>query len=166
LRAVKVEVCFKPIGYVETPYSDEEVKSSFHGVNGRVVVLEEYASGLKGLAGFSHVILIAYLHKVTEEQRKVLVVRPRRLVRLGFKLEELPKIGVFASDSPHRPNPIALSIVRLKEVRGNVLEVSGLDLFNGTPILDIKPYTASKRVEKPIYPNWYIELYRRVGVEI
>ncbi len=161
-----MKICFKPIGYVETPYSDEEVKSSFYGVSGRVVVSKEYAPGLKGLAGFSHIILIAYLHKVTEEQRKVLVVRPRRLVRLGLKLEELPEIGVFASDSPHRPNPIALSIVRLEGVRGNILEVSGLDLFNGTPVLDIKPYTAGRRVEKPIYPDWYVELYRRVGVEV
>lgn len=160
------EYCFRPIGYVRTKYSDEEVKASFEGVDGYIEVLEEYAEGLRGLEGFSHIIVIAYLHKTTEEQRRVLVVRPRRLVRLGARLEDLPEVGVFATDSPHRPNPIALSILRLISISGRTLEVRNLDLFDGTPVLDIKPYTMSRRIEVPEYPEWYTELIKRFRVEV
>ncbi len=157
---------FRPIGVIRTDASDEEVKSSYDGVNGYVEVLPEFSEGLRGLEGFSHVILITCLHKVTEEQRKVLVVRPRRLVRFGLSLEELPEVGVFASDSPHRPNPIGLHVVRLERIEDNRLIVSGLDTFDGTPVLDIKPYTISRLVERPSYPEWYEELRRRTGREV
>ncbi len=157
---------FRPIGVIRTYASDEEVKSSYEGVKGYVEVFPEFSEGLRGVEGFSHVILITCLHRVTEEQRKVLVVRPRRLVRFGLSLKELPEIGVFASDSPHRPNPIGLHVVRLEGVEGNRLLVSGLDTFDDTPVLDIKPYTISRLVERPSYPEWYEELTRRTGREV
>lgn len=141
-------------------YSDEEVKVSPHGVDGYVEVLPEYAEGLEGLEGFSHVIILAYLHKARESPLKV---RPRRLARLGYKLEDLPLLGVFATDSPDRPNPIALTIVRLKSVMGRTLEVEGLDLYDGTPVLDIKPYTPSRRIDDITVPDWYREFYERLN---
>ncbi len=157
---------FRPVGLVRTSAADEEVKSSHLGVRGYVDVFPEFSEGLRGLEGFSHLILITCLHRVTEEQRKVLVVRPRRLVRFGLSLEELPEVGVFASDSPHRPNPIGLHVVRLEGIEDNRLIVSGLDTFDGTPVLDIKPYTISRLVERPSYPEWYEELLRRTGREV
>lgn len=158
----------KPIGYVRTSFSDEEVKSSLRGVEGYVEILEEYAGGLRGLEGFSHVILIAYMHKVSGEQRKTLLVKPRRLLRFGFKLKELPEVGVFATDSPHRPNPIALTIVELVEIRGNKLYVRELDLYDGTPVLDIKPYTPDRMVDpsKLSVPEWYAKLAREVRTRL
>ncbi len=158
--------CLEPIGIVRVDASKEEVKNSYEGVRGYVEIFEQYVSGLKCLEGFSHIILITYLHETTEEQRRVLVVKPRRLVRFGPSLEELPEIGVFASDSPHRPNPIGLHIVRLERIEGNRLYVLGLDAFDGTPVLDIKPYTVSRRVESPEYPKWYVELRRKTGREV
>ncbi|RLG43580.1 MAG: tRNA (N6-threonylcarbamoyladenosine(37)-N6)-methyltransferase TrmO [Thermoproteota archaeon] len=158
--------CFRPIGYARVEASREEVKASYDGVEGYIELLQEYEDGLRGLEGFSHIILITYLHETTEEQRKVLVVRPRRLVKFGLKLEELPEIGVFASDSPHRPNPIGLHIVRLKYVEGRKLYVSGLDVFDGTPVLDIKPYTISRIINDASFPKWYRELRKRVGHEV
>ncbi len=155
--------CYKPIGYVRTGLPDEAVKRGT--VDGYVEVLPEYVSGLKGLEGFSHIMLIAHLHKTGEEERKVLVVKPRRLVRYGIPEEELPEVGVFASDSPHRPNPIGLTVVRLVEVRGNRLYVKDLDLFDGTPILDIKPYTRG-RVYQAKFPEWYERLWWRIRREI
>ncbi|MEM1619381.1 MAG: tRNA (N6-threonylcarbamoyladenosine(37)-N6)-methyltransferase TrmO [Fervidicoccaceae archaeon] len=152
----------KPIGYVRVPRCDEEVKSSPRGVEGEIEVLEEYAEGLKGIEGFSHLIVLAYLHKVTEEQRRTLLVRPMRLARLGVPLESLPLVGVFCTDSPHRPNPLALTIVELKRVEGRRLIVSGLDLFDGTPVLDIKPYTPARRIEEPRTPAWYEELAEKL----
>lgn len=136
--------------------NDEEVKANWpEGVEGVIEVYEEYAQGLEGIDGFSHLIIIAYMHKVSEEQRRVLKVRPKRLRLLGIDLDRLPEVGVFCTDSPHRPNPLALSIVEFIERRGRLLRVRHLDLFDGTPVLDIKPYTPSRRIDEIRLPTWY-----------
>jgi tRNA (Thr-GGU) A37 N-methylase len=87
-----------------------------------------------------------------------LKVKPRGLLRKGFKLEELPLVGVFALDSPTRPNPIGLTLVRLIKRDGCRLRVQGLDFFDGTPILDIKGYNPDYREENYSLPAWYIRL--------
>ena len=92
----------------------------------------------------------------------MLIVKPRRLVKYGFSLDELPDMGVFASDAPVRPNPIGLSVVRLHEINGRFLRVSGLDLFDGTPVIDIKPYTPDRVVKDYYLPKWYTELLNKV----
>jgi tRNA-Thr(GGU) m(6)t(6)A37 methyltransferase TsaA len=152
-------IVIRPIGFVVHQHSDEVVRSSTRGVDGVIEVLPEYVDGLRGLDGFSHIIVVAYLHRVPEEGRRVLLARPRGLARrLGIPLENLPEVGVFATDSPHRPNPIAVSVVRLYRVVGRYLYVGNLDLYNGTPVLDIKPYTPSRRVDTLSLPNWYAQL--------
>ncbi|MEM1587271.1 MAG: tRNA (N6-threonylcarbamoyladenosine(37)-N6)-methyltransferase TrmO [Candidatus Bathyarchaeia archaeon] len=144
----------RPIGIVHVNMNDEEVKANWpEGVEGVIEVYEEYAPGLEGIDGFSHLIVIAYMHKVSEEERKVLKVRPKRLRLLGVDMA--PEVGVFCTDSPHRPNPLALTIVELVERRGRFLRVKRLDLFDGTPILDIKPYTPSRRINEVGLPTWY-----------
>ncbi len=149
-------IVIQPIGYVETRYSDEEVSRSWPaGVDGSIVVYPEYGEGLEGLDGFSHVIALAWLHKVSEEERRTLRVRFRRLTRLGARPEELPEVGVFTSDSPHRPNPIAITVLRLRSIERNVLRVSGLDLYNGTPILDLRAYTPAYSLKRFELPSWY-----------
>jgi len=128
-----------PIGYVETGHSDEEVSESWpDGVRGRIIVYPEYAEGLLGLEGFSHIIALAWLHKVSSNCRKVL------------------------KDSPHRPNPIAITILRLEKIERNVLHVSGLDLYNGTPILDLRAYTPTYSITSYELPAWYEKLLRRL----
>ncbi|MEM2273598.1 MAG: tRNA (N6-threonylcarbamoyladenosine(37)-N6)-methyltransferase TrmO [Thermoproteota archaeon] len=146
----------KPVGVVHVDLSDEEVKASWtEGVEGIIEVYEEYAPGLEGIDGFSHLIIIAYMHKTSEEERKVLKVKPRRLRLLGVDVNKLPEVGVFCTDSPHRPNPLALTIVELIERRGRFLRVRHLDLFDRTPVLDIKPYTPSRRIDEIRLPAWY-----------
>ncbi len=156
------EIKLVPVGMVKVNENDEEVKNSMKGVMGIIEVFEEYADGLKYIDGFSHLIILAYLDRVSEEGRKTLLVKPRRYVRLGIDPEMIPTVGVFCTDSPHRPNPIAVSIVKLLKKEGRELHVSGLDLFNGTPVLDIKPYTESRVVKDLNYPKWYSELLRIV----
>ena len=153
---------FKPIGIVKHNYSDEEVKNSLEGVDGVVEIYPEYVEGLLGIEGFSHLIIIAYLHKVTEEQRRVLRIRHRRLKRFGIDISDIPEVGVFASDSPHRPNPIALSIVELVKRVDNKLYVKKLDLFNETPVLDIKPYSTDRVITDIRVPDWFKKLEERV----
>ncbi len=157
-----LEIKLKPIGIVHVPYTDEEVKSSLKGVDGIVEVYPKYKDGLRGIDGFSHIILIAYLHKLHENDKSILSVRFRRFLRFGFKPEELPEVGVFACDSPVRPNPIALTIVELVKREDRMLYVKGLDLFDKTPILDIKPYTPSRIVKDLKLPKWYMEFLEKV----
>lgn len=151
-----------PIGYVRTSSSDEEVKRSWGGVQADVVIYDKFKAGLKGIGEYSHIIVIYFFHKLAEEDRRVLVVKPRRLAKLGFKLEELPEVGVFACDSPSRPNLIGISVVKLLEVKGNVLKVLGLDAFDGSPVLDIRPYTLSKHVKEFKVAKWLEEAWRRM----
>ena len=155
-----LEVRLRPIGFVKTEASDEEVRESWpRGVEARIEVLEEYEEALSGIEGFSHVIVLFYMHKVTEDQRRVLKARPRRLIaKLGLSEDDFPLVGVFCLDSPHRPNPIGLTIVELVERRGRVLRVRGLDAYDGTPVLDIKPYTPDRRVDSLKLPPWCANL--------
>jgi len=157
------EIVLKPVGVVHTPFSEEEVKNSSSGVEGIIEVFEEFSEGLDGIDGFSHLFVTAFLDRVNKEQRRVLKVRFRRLVKFGFKLEELPQVGVFCSDSPHRPNPIAITIVEVVKREGRSLHVKGLDLFDGTPVLDLKPYTPDRAVRKIRLPAWYEKLKKRVA---
>lgn len=154
----------KPIGTVKTELSDEEVRRRWpSGLEAEVEVFEEFEEGLRGIEDFSHLIIIFFMHKVGEDQRKTLLAKPRRLAeRCGIPLDALPLVGVFCLDSPHRPNPIGLTIVELIERRGRVLRVKGLDAFNGTPVLDIKPYTPERCVEVSRLPKWYSELVAKL----
>ncbi len=145
-------ISFEVIGYVRVNYPDDYVKEHSGEVEGIVEVLPKFVEGLDGIEEYSHILLISYLHKQTD--RDVLKVRPRRLLRLGLKLEELPIVGVFATDSPTRPNPIGLTLVRLIKRSNNILHVWGLDLFNETPIIDIKPYSSSYRASDYKVPLW------------
>jgi len=166
---VHYEIKLKPIGFVRVNFSDEEIKKSVKGVSGVIEVLEEYSEGLDGVEGFSHIIVIAYLHKVRDDQRKVLKVRPRKWAKLGVDISDIPRIGVFCTDSPHRPNPIALTIVKLIKREKNRLFVDGLDLFDGTPVIDIKGYTESRIIKNLKEPEWHKKLSKRIrekfGVE-
>jgi tRNA (Thr-GGU) A37 N-methylase len=108
-RASK-EVAFRSVGVVRTRASDEEVRERSRELEATIEIFPEFEEALDGLDGFSHIFVLSHLDRLRPEQIGVLKVRPRRLVRKGFKLEELPLVGVFALDSPTRPNPIALSL--------------------------------------------------------
>jgi tRNA-Thr(GGU) m(6)t(6)A37 methyltransferase TsaA len=120
---------FKPVGVVRTGASDEEVREGRGESETAVEVFPEFEQALDGLDGFSHIFVLSYLHKLRPDQIGPLRVRPRKLLRAGFKLEELPLVGVFSTDSPTRPNPIGLSLVKLVRREGRKLVVFGLDLW-------------------------------------
>jgi len=153
-----LEINVRPIGIVRVSASDDEVRDSWisEGVEGIVEVLPEFEAGLEGIDGFSHIILVTWLHKIRPEHRSILKVRPKRLARFGIPLRELPLVGVFTTDSPVRPNPIGISIVELIRRSGRFLYVRGLDLFDGTPVLDIKAYTPDRAVSEIRVPEWYL----------
>jgi len=125
-------VAYRPIGVIHSEHRDPRDAPAqpalAKGCRGTAVIFPEYADGLRDLEGFSHVYLICHLDRAD----------PPRLV-LTPRLGDVER-GVFATRAPSRPNPIGLSIVELLGRRGNVLYLDGLDLLDGTPLLDIKPY--------------------------
>lgn len=130
------EVRLRPIGVVRSPFRVREDidprrnvrPGGFAEARGEIEIDPAYAAGLKDIAGFSHLIVIFAFHRSGPGH---LLVRPPFQSR---------RRGVFSTRSPRRPNPIGMTVVRLTGRRGNVLKVSGIDMLDGTPVLDIKPY--------------------------
>ncbi len=152
-----MEVKFKPIGIIRTKASDTDVREKGDR-EGELEIYPEFAEGLEGIDGYSHLFVIVYFDRLRPEQISPLKVKPRGLLRRGFKLEELPLLGVFALDSPTRPNPIGLTLVRFLRREANRLFVDGLDFFDGTPILDIKGYRPNYRAQDFTLPEWFRKL--------
>ena len=159
-------IILRPVGIVRTDATDDEVKEMHSELEATVEVFPEFREALDGLEGFSHIFVLSYLHRLRPDQIGPLKVKPRRLLKAGFKPGELPLVGVFAIDSPTRPNPIGLSLVRLLRIEKTRLLVRGLDLFDGTPVLDLKPYRSNYRAEEYELPEWYRRILERVGADI
>jgi tRNA-Thr(GGU) m(6)t(6)A37 methyltransferase TsaA len=143
----KIEL--KPIGAIYTPWFDRAEAPrgpSSSDADGYVVVDEAYAAGLKDLEGFSHIILIFYFDR---SETAPLLITPH-----GTSVER----GVFATRSPNRPNHIGVSVVRLKKIARNVLTVNGVDMLDGTPLLDIKPYSPIRDSLEEIRQGWIDEI--------
>jgi len=164
-RASK-EVAFRSVGVVRTQVPDDEIRQGSRELEAMIEIFPEFQEALDGLEGFSHIFVLSFLDRLKPEQIGVLKVKPRRLLRKGFKLEELPFVGVFAIDSPTRPNLIGLSLVKLLRREGRNLVVLGLDYFDGTPVLDIKPYREDYRADQYELAEWYRELRAKAGEDI
>ena len=143
-----------PIGVIHSPYKslgDCPRQASKSEVVAVIEVFEQYAGGLKDIEGFSHLILLYWLHKSHGYSL---------LVRTPWDTE---LHGLFTTRSPNRPNPIGISVVKLIERRGNILRVKGIDAIDGTPLIDIKPYVPefnfNDRDEKRI--GWLTDKIKR-----
>ncbi|MGE5110785.1 MAG: tRNA (N6-threonylcarbamoyladenosine(37)-N6)-methyltransferase TrmO [Acidobacteriaceae bacterium] len=138
----------RPIGYVSSPYkSASEVPRGLgakHEAMGELKILSEFAPGLTDIEGFSHLYIIWAFD------------RSEGFELLGKPPSDNREHGVFATRSPYRPNPIGLTIVQLLGREGTTLKVRGVDMLDGTPILDIKPYLSSIPVEQ-LKRGWLAE---------
>jgi tRNA-Thr(GGU) m(6)t(6)A37 methyltransferase TsaA len=123
------EIVFKPIGQVKAQFSETDIRAENKELVGEIEIYSEFEPALEGLDGYSHLFVLAYFDRLRPDQIGPLQVKPRRLVNRGFKLEDLPLLGVFALDSPTRPNPIGLTLVRFLGRHGRFLKVSGLDFY-------------------------------------
>jgi len=153
----------RAVGVVHTKETREAIKRRSTGIVSEIEIFPRFKDALDGIEGFSHIFVISYLNQLRPEQVGHLKVKPRGLLRYGLKLEELPTVGVFALDSPTRPNPIALSVASLVGRKGRTLTVRGLDVFDGTPVLDIKPYQSGYRTKAYKVPEWHAVLLRKAG---
>jgi len=148
------KIVFSPIGIVHSPYTDPRdmpiQPAAGQGVTARVEVFPEFQAGLKDLDGFSHVILLYHFHR-----------------NRTFKLQVVPFMddqerGVFATRAPSRPNGIGLSIVELDRIEGGVLHVRNIDILDGTPLLDIKPYVPAFQPGTEIRTGWLKDVGKTV----
>jgi len=125
-------IIYKPIGIIHTPFKDVKEMPiqpiGAKGIQGTINIEPEYVDGIKDLEGFSHVFLIYHFHL---SQGYSLQIEP-------FMDDDLH--GVFATRAPKRPNPIGISVVRLARVEEGLLHIEDVDMVDGTPLLDIKPY--------------------------
>ncbi len=154
------EIRLRPIGIAHTLATDDEVRDRGKDLEYTIDILPEFADGLEGMDGFSHLIVLFHFDKLRAEQKGVLKVRPKKFLRRGLDLGQLPTVGVFALDSPSRPNPIGFSAVKVLKRDGPHLVVRGLEAFDATPVIDIKPYTPERRVSHIKVPTWYSALER------
>ena len=152
----KMKIEFHQIGVIRTPFTQLEgmpiQPAGGTGVKGTVEVFEEYRAGLKDLDGFSHIVLLYHLHR---SQRFDLNVVPF--------MDSEPR-GVFATRAPKRPNPIGLSVVQLNSIENGVLCVQNLDILDGTPLLDIKPYVPEFDGQADVRMGW-LERARKAVAE-
>jgi len=142
---MKTEYRIKPIGVIHSPFNDRKevpIQPRFSRDKGEVELFDEYSEGLKDIEGFSHIILVYFFHK---SQDYSLLVRPY--------LDNKEK-GVFATRFPERPNHIGISVVKLLEKKENTLIVGGIDVIDGTPLLDIKPYVPPFDNTKTVKIGW------------
>lgn len=141
----------EPIGQVKSRMK-EKVDEKWGEIVSEIHLKEEYASGLIGFEAFSHVIVIYHMHESSWDPETDLVRRPQGR-------EDMPLIGIFAQRAKHRPNPIGITAVKLISLKGNIIEVQGLDAIDSTPVLDIKPYyPAYDRIEQVQIPRWVTKL--------
>jgi tRNA-Thr(GGU) m(6)t(6)A37 methyltransferase TsaA len=157
------KIVLEPIGVVYTNVSDNQIREKSREIEAIVEILPEFEEALEGLDGYSHLFILSYFHKLRPDQIGPLKVKPKRVTRRGFRLEELPTLGVFALDSPTRPNPLGLTLVRLLKRHGRKLFVAGIDLFDGTPVMDIKAYQPDYEAREYSMPEWYLKFMDRNG---
>ena len=135
----------KPIGIVHSSLKtkEEAIKSKTDENIGEIEIFKEYGEGLNDIDGFSHIVVIFWMHKSSFRSLKV------RPIFYPNKLR-----GVFATKHPDRPNPIGITVVELLKRKRNILKVKGIDMVDGTPVLDIKPYTKSYQ-KVPTKFGWF-----------
>ena len=141
-----MKITFEQIGTIFSPFKTTEnmpiQSKGAKGIKGKIILNEEFILGLNDLGGFSHIILLYYFHK-----------------SIGFELETKPfldnlKRGVFSTRAPKRPNGIGMSVVKLLNIDKNIINIENVDILDGTPLLDIKPYISDFDIHNVEKSGW------------
>jgi len=149
------EIKYKPIGVIHSPFKEPKgtpiQPAGAECIDGTVEVFPEYTEGLEDVEGFSHIILIFHFH-----------------LSKGSSLKVKPYIdneahGIFATRGPTRPNPIGISIVRLVRIEENILHIQDVDIVDGTPLLDIKPYVPEFDIREVEKTGWLEEHVHKIS---
>ncbi|MAG91560.1 tRNA (N6-threonylcarbamoyladenosine(37)-N6)-methyltransferase TrmO [Candidatus Woesearchaeota archaeon] len=142
------EINLKPIGFVKNDVKEPRF-GNFADEISEIIVDEKFTEALNGIDDYSHIIIVYWMDKVKEH---VITHRPQGK-------PEVPVVGIFSCRCPQRPNPIAITTVRLIGHEGNKIKVKGLDILDGTPVIDIKPYWPQyDKVDDGKIPDWVNKL--------
>ena len=147
---MKLEISpMSPIATIRTPFTTLEgmpiQPRGASDIYATIEFLPKHVAGLKDLDGFSHAYLIYYFHQVTDYRLEV----------VPFNDKTNSKRGIFSTRSPVRPNKMGLSVVEIVSVEGNIVTIKGIDVLDGTPLLDIKPYIENfDRIDGPVKSGW------------
>lgn len=136
----------QPVGYVQNQIHDKK-DTAWGGDLSTIILENEYHTGLKGLEGFSHAMVIFYLDQAKYEREAHLQRRPR-------DRDDMPMVGIFSQRTKDRPNNIGVTTVQIVSVDDKSLTVKGLDAIDGTPVLDIKPYYPVFDKRDAHVPEW------------
>ncbi len=144
----------RPIGYVENGVKQTPRERDWWlTLRSNIIINPEFEEGLEGIDKFSHIIVLFWFDRITEDI--VFKIRPRRR-------QDLPLMGLFSTRTPNRPNRIGFTVVNLLQRQGNILTVTGLDALDGTPVLDIKPYLKhSDLISDAVQPDWVYRMLDR-----
>ena len=142
-------ICLRTVGYVKTDAVGDEIRNK--KVVSRIVFREDLTEALEGVEEFSHLFVLFWLHKMPDDDKQIMKVHPR-----GRK--DMPLLGIYATRTPRRPNPIGLTRVKLLNIENNILTVQGLDAYDGTPVIDIKPFDNWDTTEEFKVPKWWMKL--------
>lgn len=129
------EIIIRPIGFVRNGINEGGGMKTWLDTRSELVLDKEYYEALYNIGEYSHVVVVFWMHKISNISRALKRIAP------PYAPESVGERGVFATRVPTRPNPIGISAVPLIKRRKNVLIVKNLDAFDGTPVLDVKPYT-------------------------
>jgi len=159
----------RPVGIVKSEIKEPSLVVKWHDLDWRgvledakneqsviseILIYDDFTGILDGIEDFSHILVLYWAHLASEEDRSLIKGHP-----MGRK--DLPEVGIFATCSPVRPNPICVSAVPLLERKGNVLKVKGLDAIDGSPVIDIKPYIPSYYTVMEVkVSNWVEQIER------
>jgi tRNA (adenine37-N6)-methyltransferase len=139
-------ITYQPIGIIRTSFKDVTgmpiQPCGANGVTGGLYIYPEFIDGLKDIEGFSHLILIYHFHKITHWEPEVV------------PFMDTNKHGIFATRAPSRPNPVGISIVKLISRNDNLLNVEEIDILDGTPLIDIKPFYGLYDNRKEYFSGW------------
>ena len=140
------EIIYKPIGIIHSPFKEAKgtpiQPTAAKGVDGEIIIFNEYIEGLTDLEGFSYIILLYNFHLSGKTKLKIKPFMDDRTH------------GIFATRAPSRPNPIGLSVVRLVNIRNNKLHIKDIDIVDGTSLLDIKPFIPEFDIRKVEKTGW------------
>jgi len=153
-----MKIKFEPIGIIHSPYTklhDMPIQpSAARGVKGRVEIYKKYLPALSDLDGFSHIYLLYHFHLTQSVQLKVIPF-----------LDDQER-GLFATRAPKRPNPIGLSVVKLIRVEEHILHIENIDVIDGTPLLDIKPYVREMEAVEDLRIGWLEKHTSRINSQL
>ena len=145
-------IAFEPIGTVHNVYPQGQKPLTWKGTTSQIEIDPRWADGLEGLEEYSHLSVLCYLH-IMQGQEPVIKIRAQRH-------PQMPLVGFFCTRTPLRPNPISLTVVELVKRVENILHVRNLDLYDGTAVLDIKPYlTRGDSYPQATCPEWMHRLW-------